>query len=123
MENNIILKSDSPITETLQSVNLDNSNLISSSTSELSSFTNLRAYRNEYTPAVPAFCVITANNCHLFLENCRINKNDVTKIATDIRIHDLKDFKRDIANILKNVKIVKLDKKTPQYLFKRLLKN
>ena len=90
----------------------------------ISSFTNLRAYRNEYTPAVPAFCVITANNCHLFLENCRINKNDVTKIATDIRIHDLKDFKRDIANILKNVKIVKLDKKDTtifvQETFKKL---
>ena len=90
----------------------------------ISSFTNLRAYRNEYTPAVPAFCVITANNCHLFLENCRINKNDVTKIAKDIRIHDLKDFKRDIANILKNVKIVKLDKKDTtifvQETFKKL---
>ena len=87
-----------------------------------SSFTNLRAYRNEYTPAVPAFCVITANNCHLFLENCRINKNDVTKIATDIRIHDLKDFKRDIANILKNVKIVKLDKKDTTIFVQETLK-
>ena len=77
----------------------------------ISSFTNLRAYRNEYTPAIPAFCVITASNCHLFVENCRINKNDVKKIATDIRIHDLKDFKRDITNILKNVKTVKIDKK------------
>ena len=90
----------------------------------ISSFTNLRAYRNAYTPAIPAFCVITANNCHLFVENCRINKNDVTKIATDIRIHDLKDFKRDIANILKNVKIVKLDKKDTtifvQEIFKKL---
>ena len=88
----------------------------------ISSFTNLRAYRNEYTPAVPAFCVITANNCHLFLENCRINKNDVTKIATDIRIHDLKDFKRDIANILKNVKIVKLDKKDTTIFVQETLK-
>ena len=88
----------------------------------ISSFTNLRAYRNEYTPAVPAFCVITANNCHLFLENCRINKNDVTKIATDIRIHDLKDFKRDIANILKNVKIVKLDKKDTTIFIQETLK-
>ena len=60
----------------------------------ISSFTNLRAYRNAYTPAIPAFCVITTNNCHLFVENCRINKNDVTKIATDIKIHDLKDFER-----------------------------
>ena len=88
----------------------------------ISSFTNLRAYRNEYTPAVPAFCVITANNCHLFLENCRINKNDVTKIATDIRIHDLKDFKRDIANILKNVRIVKLDKKDTTIFVQETLK-
>ncbi|MEC7927914.1 MAG: aminopeptidase P family protein [Pseudomonadota bacterium] len=88
----------------------------------ISSFTNLRAYRNEYTPAVPAFCVITANNCHLFLENCRINKNDVTKIATDIRIHDLKDFKRDIANILKNVKVVKLDKKDTTIFVQETLK-
>ena len=88
----------------------------------ISSFTNLRAYRNEYTPAVPAFCVITANNCHLFLENCRINKNDLTKIATDIRIHDLKDFKRDIANILKNVKIVKLDKKDTTIFVQETLK-
>ena len=88
----------------------------------ISSFTNLRAYRNEYTPAVPAFCVITANNCHLFLENCRINKNDVTKIATDIRIHDSKDFKRDIANILKNVKIVKLDKKDTTIFVQETLK-
>ena len=88
----------------------------------ISSFTNLRAYRNEYTPAVPAFCVITANNCHLFLENCRINKNDVTKIATDIRIHDLKDFTRDIANILKNVKIVKLDKKDTTIFVQETLK-
>ncbi|MEC7269636.1 MAG: aminopeptidase P family protein [Pseudomonadota bacterium] len=88
----------------------------------ISSFTNLRAYRNEYTPAVPAFCVITANNCHLFLENCRINKNDVTKIAKDIRIHDLKDFKRDIANILKNVKIVKLDKKDTTIFVQETLK-
>ena len=88
----------------------------------ISSFTNLRAYRNEYTPAVPAFCLITANNCHLFLENCRINKNDVTKIATDIRIHDLKDFKRDIANILKNVKIVKLDKKDTTIFVQETLK-
>ena len=88
----------------------------------ISSFTNLRAYRNEYTPAIPAFCVITANNCHLFLENCRINKNDVTKIATDIRIHDLKDFKRDIANILKNVKIVKLDKKDTTIFVQETLK-
>ena len=88
----------------------------------ISSFTNLRAYRNEYTPAVPAFCVITANNCHLFLENCRINKNDVTKIATDVRIHDLKDFKRDIANILKNVKIVKLDKKDTTIFVQETLK-
>ena len=88
----------------------------------ISSFTNLRAYRNEYTPAVPAFCVITAINCHLFLENCRINKNDVTKIATDIRIHDLKDFKRDIANILKNVKIVKLDKKDTTIFVQETLK-
>ena len=88
----------------------------------ISSFTNLRAYRNEYTPAVPAFCVITANNCHLFLENCRINKNDVTKIATDIRIHDLKDFKRDIANILKNVKIIKLDKKDTTIFVQETLK-
>ncbi len=88
----------------------------------ISLFTNLRAYRNEYTPAVPAFCVITANNCHLFLENCRINKNDVTKIATDIRIHDLKDFKRDIANILKNVKIVKLDKKDTTIFVQETLK-
>ena len=90
----------------------------------ISSFTNLRAYRNEYTPAIPAFCVITTNNCHLFLENCRINKNDVTKIATDIKIHDLKDFERDITNILKNVKIVKLDKKDTtifvQEIFKKL---
>ncbi len=90
----------------------------------ISSFTNLRAYRNEYTPAIPAFCVITANNCHLFVENCRINKNDVTKIAKDIRIHDLKDFKRDITNILKDVKIVKLDKKDTtifvQEIFKKL---
>ena len=88
----------------------------------ISSFTNLRAYRNKYTPAVPAFCVITANNCHLFLENCRINKNDVTKIATDIRIHDLKDFKRDITNILKNVKIVKLDKKDTTIFVQETLK-
>lgn len=55
MENNINLKSDSPITETLQSVDLDNSQLVSStvttatngvnslssSNSELASFTNL----------------------------------------------------------------------------------
>ncbi len=88
----------------------------------ISSFTNLRAYRNEYTPAVPAFCVITANNCHLFLENCRINKNDVTKIAKDIRIYDLKDFKRDIANVLKNVKIVKLDKKDTTIFVQETLK-
>ena len=90
----------------------------------ISSFTNLRAYRNEYTPAIPAFCVITTNNCHLFVENCRINKNDVTKIATDIKIHDLKDFKRDISNILKNVKVVKLDKSDTsifvQEIFKKL---
>jgi hypothetical protein len=90
----------------------------------ISSFTNLRAYRNEYTPAIPALCVITTNNCHLFVENCRINKNDVTKIAKDIKIHDLKDFKRDITNILKNVKVVKLDKSVTtifvQEIFKKL---
>ena len=90
----------------------------------ISSFTNLRAYRNEFTPAIPAFCVITTNNCHLFTENCRINKNDVTKIATDIKIHDLKDFKTDITKILKNVKVVKLDKKDTtifvQEIFKKL---
>ena len=90
----------------------------------ISSFTNLRAYRNEFTPAIPAFCVITTNNCHLFTENCRINKNDVTKIAIDIKIHDLKDFKTDITKILKNVKVVKLDKKDTtifvQEIFKKL---
>jgi len=90
----------------------------------ISSFTNLRAYRNEYTPAIPAFCVITANNCHLFVENCQINKNDVTKIARDVKIHDLKNFKRDITNVLKNVKIVKLDKRDTtifvQEIFKKL---
>ncbi len=90
----------------------------------ISSFTNLRAYRNEYTPVVPAFCLVTVNNCYLFIENGLINKNDAAKIDTDIRTFDLKNFKRDITNILKNIKIVKLDKKYTtvfvQEIFKKL---
>ena len=88
----------------------------------ISWFTNLRAYRSKYTPAVPAFCVVTVSNCHLFMEDYLINKNDATKITTDIRVHDLKDFKRNIGTILKNVKIVKLDKKDTAVFVKEIFK-
>ena len=88
----------------------------------ISWLTNLRAYRKKYTPVIPALCLITMNECHLFIDNCLINKNDMTKIAKDIKIHDIIDFEEEITAILKNKNVIKLDKKYSTILVQEIYK-
>ncbi|MDC3084463.1 aminopeptidase P family protein [Gammaproteobacteria bacterium] len=90
----------------------------------ISWLTNLRAYRKKYNPVIPAYCLVTMNNCHLFIESCSISSNVATKISNDIKIHDMKDFERDITSLVKNKNAVRLDKEYTtifvQEIFKKL---
>ncbi len=87
----------------------------------ISWLTNLRAYKRKFTPVIRALCLVTTKCCHLFIDNSQINKKDITKINDEIEIYDIKSFSTNIASILTNKILVKLDEKNTNKLVHELL--